>query len=169
MLVHALAEERATARSHGHRSWTRPRRGGGAWQWHMRGGVAEIARLCALRGAQRRCRFTHCAREISRTAASHEISRNHVVARHRGGGGLGPPRLRPRVASKRTPPPPTRPPPPSATTSPSNGSGARSHVARAHTYTGIVLTPARGDRFDTGGPLDSGAAPPPLGRARRSC
>ena len=71
--------------------------------------------------------------------------------------------------SKRTPPPPTRPPPPSATTSPSNGSGARSHVARAHTYTGIVLTPARGDRFHTGGPLDSGAAPPPLGRARRSC
>ena len=36
----------------GHRSWTRPRRSGGAC--HMRGGVAEIKRHCALRGAQRR-------------------------------------------------------------------------------------------------------------------
>ena len=71
-------------RSHGHRSWTRPRTGGGAC--HMRGGGAEIKRLCALRGAQTRGSLralpVRCARtQLCRDARAH-------LARH------PPPRVR---------------------------------------------------------------------------
>ena len=64
--MHALAEEERRARD---REVARPpeldsptegRRGMAyAREWHMRGGLTEIARLCALRGAQGRCRFAH--------------------------------------------------------------------------------------------------------------